>query len=103
MGAKIGTVALSATSLGHKAGEMKRRLSHLPIQQPSSGFAGFRFPPEVILLAVRRYLRFGLSYRDLAELLVSAPVLKIAMPEGQCMAAPNVHAANAFSLEPHPA
>jgi hypothetical protein len=36
---------------------------------PSSAFAGFRFPPEVITLAVRWYLRFGLSYRDLEELL----------------------------------
>ena len=35
----------------------------------SSAFAGFRFPPEVIVLAVRWYLRFGLSYRDLEELL----------------------------------
>jgi transposase-like protein len=34
-----------------------------------SGFAGFRFPPEVITLAVRWYLRFGLSYRDVEELL----------------------------------
>jgi transposase, IS6 family len=33
-----------------------------------SAFAGFRFPPEVILLAVRRYLRYGLSHRDLGEL-----------------------------------
>ena len=32
-------------------------------------FAGYRFPPDVILLAVRWYLRFGLSYRDLEELL----------------------------------
>jgi transposase-like protein len=32
-------------------------------------FAGFRFPPEVILLAVRWYVRFGLSCRDLEELL----------------------------------
>jgi IS6 family transposase len=32
-------------------------------------FAGFRFPPEVILLAVRWYLRYGLSYRDVEELL----------------------------------
>ena len=32
-------------------------------------FAGFRFPPEVILLAVRWYLRYALSYRDLEELL----------------------------------
>ena len=35
----------------------------------SSAFAGYRFPPEVILLAVRWYLRYALSYRDLEELL----------------------------------
>src|SRR3954453_13400501 len=34
-----------------------------------SAFAGFRFPPEVIVLAVRWYLRYGLSYRDVEELL----------------------------------
>jgi IS6 family transposase len=28
-----------------------------------STFAGFCFPPEVIVLAVRWYLRFALSYR----------------------------------------
>ena len=37
-------------------------------------FAGFRFPPEVILFAVRWYLRFGLSYRDLEELLAERGV-----------------------------
>ncbi|MEV0566861.1 DDE-type integrase/transposase/recombinase [Dactylosporangium sp. NPDC050588] len=31
---------------------------------PKSAFAGFRFPPEVIAVAVRWYLRFNLSYRD---------------------------------------
>jgi transposase-like protein len=35
----------------------------------SPSFAGFRFPPDVILLAVRWYLRYGLSYRDVEELL----------------------------------
>jgi hypothetical protein len=30
---------------------------------------GFRFSPEVIILAVRAYLRFGISYRDVEELL----------------------------------
>ena len=35
----------------------------------SSAFAGFRFPPEVIAVAVRWYLRYGLSYRDVEELL----------------------------------
>jgi IS6 family transposase len=33
----------------------------------SVSFAGFRFPPDVILLAVRWYLRYGLSYRDVAD------------------------------------
>jgi IS6 family transposase len=36
---------------------------------PSSAFKGFRFPPEIIVLAVRWYLRYGLSYRDVEELL----------------------------------
>ena len=34
-----------------------------------SAFAGFRFPREVISVAVRWYLRYGLSYRDVEELL----------------------------------
>ena len=46
---------------------MRSRSASRPV--PSSAFAGFRFPPEVILLAVRWYLRFGLSYRDVEELL----------------------------------
>jgi transposase, IS6 family len=40
-----------------------------PRPAPRSAFAGYRFPPEVITLAVRWYLRFGLSYRDVEELL----------------------------------
>jgi IS6 family transposase len=39
-----------------------------------SAFAGFRFPPDVIVLAVRWYLRFGLSYRDVEELLAARGV-----------------------------
>src|ERR1700686_3844588 len=35
----------------------------------SSSFAGYRFPPEIIVLAVRWYLRYGFSYRDVEELL----------------------------------
>lgn len=34
-----------------------------------SAFVGPRFLPEVIVLAVRWYLRYGLSYRDVEELL----------------------------------
>ncbi len=37
-------------------------------------FVGYRFPPEVILLAVRWYLRYGLSYRDVEELLAERGV-----------------------------
>jgi len=40
----------------------------------SSLFAGFRFPREVIAVAVRWYLRYGLSYRDVEELLAERGV-----------------------------
>jgi transposase, IS6 family len=36
-------------------------------------FRGFRFPAEVILWAVRWYLQFPISYRDLERMLVSGP------------------------------
>ena len=35
----------------------------------SSAPTGYRFPREVIAVAVRWYLRYGLSYRDVEELL----------------------------------
>jgi transposase-like protein len=41
---------------------------------PRSAFAGYRFPSDVIVLAVRWYLRFGLSYRDVEELLTERGV-----------------------------
>jgi transposase-like protein len=41
---------------------------------PPSAFAGFRFPTEVIVVAVRWYLRYGLSYRDVEELLIERGV-----------------------------
>ena len=41
---------------------------------PRSAFAGFCFPPEVIVLAVRWYLRYGLSFRDVEELLAERGV-----------------------------
>jgi transposase-like protein len=37
-------------------------------------FAGYRFPREVIAVAVRWYLRYGLSYRDVEELLAERGV-----------------------------
>jgi transposase-like protein len=39
-----------------------------------SAFAGFCFPPDMIVLAVRWYLRFALSYRDVEELLAERGV-----------------------------
>ncbi len=45
-----------------------------PFRPPVSdraAFGRFQVPPEIIVLAVRWYLRFGLSYRDLEELLAN--------------------------------
>jgi hypothetical protein len=41
---------------------------------PKSAFAGFRFPAEVIVVAVRWYPRFNLSYRDVQRLPVERGV-----------------------------
>jgi transposase-like protein len=41
---------------------------------PVSAFAGFRHPPDVIVIAIRWYLRFNLSYRDVEELLIERGV-----------------------------
>jgi transposase-like protein len=48
-----------------------RRRPSLP---PRSAFAGFRFPPDVIMVAVRLYLRYNLSYRDVEELILEQDV-----------------------------
>lgn len=64
-----GTVALVDQGPPGEDAPMKHHHRVAPSTQLSSAFAGFRFPPEIILLAVRWYLRFGLSYRDLEELL----------------------------------
>jgi transposase-like protein len=45
-----------------------------PTPAPRSAFAGFRFPSDVIVVAVRWYLRFGVSYRDVEELLAERGV-----------------------------
>lgn len=39
-----------------------------------SPFRGFRFPPEAILWAVRRCLRFALGFRDLEQMLAERGV-----------------------------
>ena len=40
----------------------------------SSAFVGFWFPGEVIVVAVRWYLRYGVSCRDVEELLAERGV-----------------------------
>jgi transposase-like protein len=52
---------------------MRIRRPH-PAPVPGTAFAGFCFPSKVIVLAVRWYLRFGLSYRDVEELLAERGV-----------------------------
>ena len=42
---------------------------HDSLEGIASAFAGHRSPPDVISVAVRWYLRYGLSYRDVEELL----------------------------------
>jgi transposase-like protein len=53
---------------------VKSSIRPRPWLPPKSAFAGFRFPPEVIVVAVRWYLRFNLSYRDVEELPVERGV-----------------------------
>jgi transposase, IS6 family len=53
---------------------MRRIRCVYPVRSPRSAFTGFRFPREVIVLAVRWYLRYGLSYRDVEELLAERGV-----------------------------
>jgi hypothetical protein len=71
----FGTVAL-ADKAGHRRHSPPWR-SHRHLHRgpaPSSAFTGYRFPPEVITLAIRWYLPFGLSYRDVEELLAERGV-----------------------------
>ena len=53
---------------------MRRSTHRRPVPLLGSAFAGFRFPAEVITVAVRWYLRYGLSYRDVEELLAERGV-----------------------------
>jgi hypothetical protein len=66
-----------------ETGRMRTRRPR-PAPVPRSDFAGFRFPRDVIVVvAVRWYLRFGLSYRDVEELLAERGVEKAAAGRGR--------------------
>jgi IS6 family transposase len=51
-----------------------RETGSVTTRTTGSVFVGFRFPPEVISVAVRWYLLYGLSYRDVEELLAERGV-----------------------------
>ena len=55
---RLGSVALVDDSV--RQAELMRRCRRVPA--PQSGFAGFRFPREVIVLAVRWYRVVGVAY-----------------------------------------
>src|SRR5215218_3569611 len=67
--------SIPAGTVASAAAVSEQRDSRYENSPPSSctrntvRFAGFRFPPDVIVLAVRWYLRFSLSYRNVEELL----------------------------------
>jgi hypothetical protein len=63
-----------AADVGHVLGQ-RPVVRSTRVGVARSGFAGFRFPAEVITVAVRWYLRFSLSYRDVEELLAERGVV----------------------------
>ena len=70
LGGRPGTSSGSVASVEGEAGQaVPVRCDPRRVMSPRSGFGGFRFPPAVIMVAVRWYLRYGLSYRDVEELL----------------------------------
>jgi transposase, IS6 family len=81
MSASPGGSAVARAALLHRrrsrpSSETAAMRTRRPRPAPAmrSAFAGFRFPPDVIVVAVRWYLRFGLSYRDVEELLAERDV-----------------------------
>ncbi len=55
--------------VGSERSGVVSRCSHPVPAVPSSAFAGFRFPPAIIVLVVRWYVWCGLYDRDVEELL----------------------------------
>jgi transposase-like protein len=54
----------------YQCGSCRRRFT----ARSATPFSGYRFPPDIIALAVRWYLRYRLSYADMAELLAERGV-----------------------------
>ena len=68
MGTQSGPWSFGTVALAVRVWSDERDGANRPTPTNACSFAGYRFPPDVILLAVRWYLRYGLSYRDLEEL-----------------------------------
>jgi hypothetical protein len=79
---------------------MRTRRSR-PAPVPRSTFAGFRFPADVIVLAVRWSLRFGRSYRDVEELLAERGI-EVDHVTVYLKGAEMVHAARRYSCRGPP-
>src|SRR4051812_21022214 len=73
---RCGSTAVGKGGLDREGGQAYRcrdcRRSF--IARSTTPFSGYRFPPEIIALAVRWYLRYRLSYADVAELLAERGV-----------------------------
>src|SRR3954471_11064351 len=69
-----GFVALSGAACPGRSGTPATTLPRIPSMTTARAFRGFRFPAEVILWAVRWYLQFPISYRDLEAMLADRGV-----------------------------
>src|SRR3954453_14442158 len=69
-----GSVALSGAACPGRSGTPALTLPRISSRTTARAFRGFRFPAEVILWAVRWYLQFPISYRDLEAMLADRGV-----------------------------
>src|SRR4051812_19749208 len=71
----LGSVALSGGLRAGRSGAPATTPPRAPFMTDAArAFRGFRFPAEVILWAVRWYLQFPISYRDLEAMLADRGV-----------------------------
>ena len=63
------TAPIAELTMQSRTGSVPLTERFRPWSPPRSTFVGFRFPAEVIVVAERWYLRYGLSYRDVEKLL----------------------------------
>jgi len=74
----LGAAVAGTVALAVREARVGTHCRHEPSPPPplhrTICFAGFCFPPDVIVLSVRWYLRFGLSCRDVEELLAERGV-----------------------------